>query len=62
MNKIVFSVCLLLVCTSPYCFSEEKFNNNAYFDLATGHKYVKLDNASFAEFSQKDSIPVKKLK
>ncbi len=53
MNKIFFTFFILLVCFSTNCFSGEKYNKDSYFDAATGHRYIKIDNTSFAEFTQK---------
>ncbi len=53
MNKVFFAFCILLVCFSTDCFSGEKYNMNSYFDVATGHRYEKVDNISYAEFTQK---------
>ncbi len=53
MKKLILAVCFLLIFSPTYCFSGEKFNNNSYFDIATGHKYIKIDSSSFAEFSKK---------
>ncbi len=52
MKKIILVVCFLLICSSTHCFSEDNVNYNVYFDAATGHKYVKLDSFTYAEFSK----------
>ena len=53
MKIFLFTICFFLVFCSTHCFSGEKVNYNAYFDMATGHKYVKLDSTTYAEFSKK---------
>ena len=53
MKKLLFLTCFLFTFSSTFCFGGEKVGHDTYFDAFTGHKYIKLDCDTYAEYSQK---------
>jgi hypothetical protein len=53
MKKLLFLTCFLFTFSSALCFGGENVSHDAYFDSFTGHKYIKLDASTYAEYSQK---------
>ncbi len=53
MKKLLLLICFLFTFSSTLCFGGEKDGHDAYFDAFTGHKYIKVDNNTYAEYSQK---------
>ena len=53
MKKLLFLTCFLFTFSSTLCFGGENASHDIYFDAFTGHKYIKLDANTYAEYSQR---------
>ena len=56
MKKHFMLVCFLVLFFSPFCFAETSVKHDIYFDSFTGHKYVKLNAVTYAEYSKKGTF------
>ena len=53
MKKLLFLTCFFFTFSATLCFGGENASHDAYFDAFTGHKYIKLDTNTYAEYSQR---------
>ena len=56
MKKAIFLTCFIWVISSSICFAGGKSIHGSYFDSLTGHKYIKLDQSTYAEFSKRGAF------
>lgn len=53
MKKIIFTMCFLFAASVSICFGGERAHHDSYFDAYTGHKYIKIDVNTYAEYSKR---------
>ncbi len=53
MKKLFFLISFLFAALLTTCFAGDKAHHKVYFDASTGHKYIKIDVNTYAEYSKR---------